>query len=289
MDISATVQAPDGANADTAFMAVSGQPFTLNVAIANHGSDTISVEDTELILETAKTHQSEHNHAKQEIAAGKEAGIRLTLTPAADAAYTRPYWHRDNPETDSVNKIDDPQYLTLPLPPSPATVHVHYSVRGLHGEAVATAMVKFREDGAEHQRPVAVAPAFSVAIEPSSSVIPATERDGDFDVVVPAFRRDVSIEDDLVEEIARVWGYDKIPSTLPSGSLALTRRPRHMVARDTVRRALTGTGCQETVSLSLTDPAYLRHLELSPDDPRVVRLQNPLAVVVAVWLLLPTV
>ena len=59
---------------------------------------------------------------------------------------------------------------------------------------------------------------------------PATEREDGFEVVVPAFRRDVAIEDDLVEEIARVWGYDKIPSTLPSGALALTRRPRHMVA-----------------------------------------------------------
>ena len=106
---------------------------------------------------------------------------------------------------------------------------------------------------------------------------PATERNGDFEVVVPAFRRDVAIEDDLVEEIARVWGYDKIPSTLPSGALALTRRPRHLVARDTVRRVLAGSGCQEAVSLSLTDPAYLRHIGLSPDDPRVVRLQNPLA------------
>jgi phenylalanyl-tRNA synthetase beta chain len=96
-------------------------------------------------------------------------------------------------------------------------------------------------------------------------------------VVVPAFRRDVAIEDDLVEEIARVWGYEKIPSTLPSGALALTRRPGHLVARDTVRRVLTATGCQEAVSLSLTDPAYLRHVGLSPDDPRVVRLQNPLA------------
>ena len=71
---------------------------------------------------------------------------------------------------------------------------------------------------------------------------PATERDGGFEVVVPAFRRDVAIEDDLVEEVARVWGYEKIPSTLPSGALALTRRPRHMVARDTVRRVLTGGG-----------------------------------------------
>ena len=106
---------------------------------------------------------------------------------------------------------------------------------------------------------------------------PGTEREGGFEVVVPAFRRDVAIEDDLVEEVARVWGYDKIPSTLPSGTLALTRRPRHMIAQDTVRRVLTAAGCQEAVSLSLIDPAHLRHLELLPDDPRVVALQNPLA------------
>jgi phenylalanyl-tRNA synthetase beta chain len=106
---------------------------------------------------------------------------------------------------------------------------------------------------------------------------PATEREGGFEVVVPAFRRDVAIEDDLVEEVARVWGYERIPSTLPSGALALTRRPRHLVAQDGVRRALIGAGCQEAVSLSLVDPAHLRHLGLPPEDSRVVRLQNPLA------------
>lgn len=106
---------------------------------------------------------------------------------------------------------------------------------------------------------------------------PATERPGGFEVVVPAFRRDVAMEDDLVEEVARIWGYERIPSTLPSGALALTRRPRHMVARDAVRRVLTAAGYHEAVSLSLTDPAHLRHLGLDADDPRVVRLQNPLA------------
>jgi phenylalanyl-tRNA synthetase beta chain len=106
---------------------------------------------------------------------------------------------------------------------------------------------------------------------------PATERDGGFDVAVPSFRRDVAIEDDLVEEVARVWGYDRIPSTLPAGPLVLTRRPPQLVARDTVRRALAAAGCQEAVTLSLIDPAHLRHLGIDPADPGVVRLQNPLA------------
>ncbi|MBI4014292.1 MAG: phenylalanine--tRNA ligase subunit beta [Candidatus Rokubacteria bacterium] len=106
---------------------------------------------------------------------------------------------------------------------------------------------------------------------------PVREEDGAFAIVVPSFRRDVSLEDDLVEEIARVWGYGEIPSTLPSGTLALTRRPRSVVAQDAVRRALTAAGYQEAVTISLLDPARLAHLGLAPDDPRIVTLQNPLA------------
>jgi phenylalanyl-tRNA synthetase beta chain len=127
------------------------------------------------------------------------------------------------------------------------------------------------------QRVVGACPPRSVVADILRGLgFPATERDRGFDVVVPAFRRDVTIEDDLVEEVARVWGYEKIPSTLPTGALALTRRPRSMVTRNTARRVLTAAGWQEAVSLSLIDPAQLRHLALAPDDPRVVRLQNPL-------------
>jgi phenylalanyl-tRNA synthetase beta chain len=109
---------------------------------------------------------------------------------------------------------------------------------------------------------------------------PTTPRDGEggeLEVVVPAFRRDVSLEDDLVEEVARVWGYGEIPSTIPSGTLSLTRRPGHLVLQDTVRRALTAAGCQEAITLSLVDPAHLEHAGLAPGDARAVVLQNPLA------------
>jgi len=106
---------------------------------------------------------------------------------------------------------------------------------------------------------------------------PTEARDGGFDVVVPSFRRDVAIEDDLVEEVARVWGYGEIPATLPAGTLSLTRRPRPVVVQDTVRRALAAAGYQEAVTLSLIDPAHLAHLGLEPGDPRVVAVRNPLA------------
>jgi len=185
MEVSATVQAPEGTSPETAFMAVLGQPFTVNVVVANHSPNAISLDDVELALTTAKTHQSEHSRRTRQLAAGAQTAIRMTVTLAADAAYTRPYWHRDDPETDTVNKIDDPQYLTLPFPPAPLSVHVRYAVQGLHGEATTTGMVKFQEDGADRERPMAVAPAFSVALEPSSSVIPA-QHEGDAEVKVAA-------------------------------------------------------------------------------------------------------
>ncbi len=106
---------------------------------------------------------------------------------------------------------------------------------------------------------------------------PTEPRDGAFDVEVPSFRRDVALEDDLVEEVARVWGYGEIPATLPAGTLSLTRRPRPVVVQDTVRRVLAGAGYQEAVTLSLIDPAHLAHLGLEPGDPRVVTVRNPLA------------
>ncbi len=106
---------------------------------------------------------------------------------------------------------------------------------------------------------------------------PAEEQDGGFAVVVPSFRRDVSLEEDLVEEVARVWGYAEIPSTLPSGTLTLTRRPRSVVVPEAVRRTLTAAGLDEAINISLLDPERLHHLGWAPGDARVVSLQNPLA------------
>jgi phenylalanyl-tRNA synthetase beta chain len=106
---------------------------------------------------------------------------------------------------------------------------------------------------------------------------PVAPREGGYEVTVPSFRRDVSLEDDLVEEVARIWGYHEIPSTIPSGALSLTRRPRSLVAQDAVRRALVAAGIQEAVTLALVDPARLGHFGFGADEARILALQNPLA------------
>jgi phenylalanyl-tRNA synthetase beta chain len=104
-----------------------------------------------------------------------------------------------------------------------------------------------------------------------------TEQPGDrLEVEVPSFRRDLAIEDDLVEEVIRVWGYDKIPSTLPSGALRLVQLPASLRQAEAVRRALIGAGLSEAVTPSFSDPAYDEVLR-SPAAPPPIALRNPLS------------
>ena len=106
--------------------------------------------------------------------------------------------------------------------------------------------------------------------------LPGKARGADLEVTVPSFRRDLAIEDDLVEEIIRVWGYHRIPSTLPGGAIALVTPPATMRQSQTVRRALVGAGLAEVITHSFSDPARAALLR-RPSDPAPVELLNPLA------------
>ena len=59
---------------------------------------------------------------------GENIDVVFRLKVPKDAAYTRPYWHRDDPETESLNHIDDEKYATLPFPPPVLRARVEYSV-----------------------------------------------------------------------------------------------------------------------------------------------------------------
>jgi phenylalanyl-tRNA synthetase beta chain len=95
-------------------------------------------------------------------------------------------------------------------------------------------------------------------------------------VVVPTRRPDIDRPVDLLEELARLHGYDKIPETVaigPGGGIPLRwRRLRK------VRRAMTGAGYSESLAMSFLAENELEALGLGADDPlrRVVRVTNPL-------------
>ena len=101
-----------------------------------------------------------------------------------------------------------------------------------------------------------------------------------FVVTPPPIRSDIAITEDVVEEIARVVGYDRIPVRVPDGPLPLHERHPLEELRERVRDLLVGFGLQETVSYSLIDPAWLERLapDGAPIAPDPIRLQNPTSV-----------
>jgi phenylalanyl-tRNA synthetase beta chain len=90
----------------------------------------------------------------------------------------------------------------------------------------------------------------------------------------PSWRLDVAREIDLIEEVARHYGYDRFPSRLPAARQAAARLP-HAGALERIRERLVGLGYQEFIAISLVDPA--RDEAFRPVDGEPVRLANPLA------------
>lgn len=80
-----------------------------------------------------------------------------------------------------------------------------------------------------------------------------SEQDGSsFTVTVPTRRGDITIEEDLVEEVARLYGYDNIPSTLPVTKTTPGTLTEYQVKRRKVRRFLEGAGLSQAITYSLT-------------------------------------
>ena len=96
----------------------------------------------------------------------------------------------------------------------------------------------------------------------------------EFEVQVPTFRPDLTREIDLIEEIARIYGYANIKTSLrASGSLVTHELPEDELIRE-IKHFLTGRGCFEVITNNLVDPEILKRMK--PDCPGV-SIQNPLS------------
>ena len=94
--------------------------------------------------------------------------------------------------------------------------------------------------------------------------------------IVPTHRRDLEIEADVAEEIARVRGYDRIPGRLPETPMP-EYRPDPRRAVDAVRDTLAGRGLDEVVTHALVGPTDHERLGIPGDDPATIRVTNPLS------------
>lgn len=101
------------------------------------------------------------------------------------------------------------------------------------------------------------------------------ERDGDvFSVTPPSHRFDIEIEEDLIEEVARIYGFEKIPARPPVATSEM--RATHETQRSihTIRHALAARDYAETVNFSFVDAEWERDFA-GNDNP--IRLLNPIA------------
>ena len=100
-----------------------------------------------------------------------------------------------------------------------------------------------------------------------------------YQVTVPTFRADVTREIDLIEEIARVYGYDNIPTTLPKGDIPVPASNPKTEVRRCIKHFLLGTGMMEAVNYSFCDPNCFDKIRLNTDDPlrNTLQLRNPLS------------
>lgn len=93
-------------------------------------------------------------------------------------------------------------------------------------------------------------------------------------VTVPALRRDIRIEEDLVEEFARVYGYSNVPSTLPAIRSAAIENSEKELIKQPVREILCASGFSEAVNYSLVSKDIMDAAHIG-DEAR--RLKNPLS------------
>ncbi len=101
-----------------------------------------------------------------------------------------------------------------------------------------------------------------------------------FEVSVPTFRPDVGQEIDLVEEIARVYGFDNIPTTLPRGDIPIPKVEPKADLRERVKTYLLQCGMMEAMNYAFYHPDVFDRLRLSSKDPlrQAVQIANPLSV-----------
>lgn len=97
---------------------------------------------------------------------------------------------------------------------------------------------------------------------------------GVFSVTAPSYRFDIEIEEDLIEEVARVYGFENIPAVAPVAANTMIIAPENTRSLFAVRHQLADLGFQEVVNMSFVEAAWEQDFA-GNDQP--IRLQNPIA------------
>jgi phenylalanyl-tRNA synthetase beta chain len=97
-------------------------------------------------------------------------------------------------------------------------------------------------------------------------------------VTPPSFRQDIRRDVDVIEEIARIWGYGKIPAITPTARMQAAGKSDRWNFTKTVKELMIKAGYSEAINYSFLNPADLDKLKLTADDRRrsLIKIRNPL-------------
>ncbi|MCO7223773.1 phenylalanine--tRNA ligase subunit beta [Pleionea sp. CnH1-48] len=93
-------------------------------------------------------------------------------------------------------------------------------------------------------------------------------------VEVPSYRFDISIEEDLIEELVRIYGYNKVPSQAPQNEMRMVPRPERNLRKSAIRNLLAARGYQEAITYTFVEPS---HQELINPGVPTIELLNPIS------------
>ena len=110
-------------------------------------------------------------------------------------------------------------------------------------------------------------PALEIKYDPATKML-----------TIPTFRQDLLRGADIAEEVARFYGYDNIPSTLPDSEEMSGRLSHGFVVQNKIRETMRAYGYSEAMTFSFESPKVFDKLHLAADDPHrnVVTISNPL-------------
>lgn len=107
----------------------------------------------------------------------------------------------------------------------------------------------------------------------------ACHKEGDaYLVTIPLWRQDISLEVDLIEEVARLLGFDCIPTTLPQGAMTEGKRTPQQRFLENVKNAVVGLGANEVINYGFISPREWERLQLPAEHKLrdTVHILNPL-------------
>jgi LmbE family N-acetylglucosaminyl deacetylase len=194
-----------------------GQEFMIRVDFHNGSKLPLTVDHIK--LEVPAGWNTINGRTRPEtVQPGEDLHADFRLRVPKNTPYTRPYWHRDDPNTESIHHIDNEKYATLPFPPPALVARVEYAAvaagnQTRNGITVPVVTPYVNDAGKRHSRPLAIVPVFSVMLEPGTQVI-STHNGADSIVTVGVTSNiDRAVKGQLHLELPQGWRSE--PAQIP--------------------------------------------------------------------------